>query len=46
MVNFKYKPKSQKYKLMSNNKLQTIQSDQNEKFNIIKNTCVIFLSAG
>jgi len=40
MLNSKYKLKSQKYKLLSNNKLWTTQSDSNAKSNIIKNTCV------
>ena len=36
MLNFKYKPISQKYKLIYNNKLKTTQLDPNAKPNIIK----------
>jgi len=38
ILNCKYKPKLQKYKLLCNNKLQTTQSDPNTKFNTIKKT--------
>jgi len=45
ILNSKYKPKSEKYKLLYNNKLQTTQPDLNTKPNIITNTCVtLYLS--
>ena len=47
ILNSEYKPKSQKYKLLSNNKLQTTQHYPNANCIIIKNTYVtLYLRVG